>query len=79
MLVEDGGEGDFGDLFRGYMFDRLGLAKIVGEADYVRFHAREAMENLSAYTILQLLAQNRSASKRTAFLLGYGLTGLPVT
>jgi hypothetical protein len=59
----DYGEGeDFGHFFRGYMFDKLGLAKVVGEPDYVRFHAGEGMENLSAYTILQLLAQNASAS-----------------
>jgi hypothetical protein len=62
-VSSDYGEGeDFGKFFRRYMFDRLGLAKIVDEPDYVRFYAAEGMENLSAYTILQLLAQNPSAS-----------------
>ena len=58
----DYGEGeDFGQFFRQYMFDRLGLAKIVEEPDYVRFHVGAGVENLSAYTILGLLAQNPSA------------------
>jgi hypothetical protein len=64
----DYGEGeDFGKLFRRHLFDRLGLASIVGDPHYVQFHAAQAMENLSAYTILHLLARNPSAA------------GLPVT
>ena len=49
-----------GRFFRRCIFDRLGLAKIVDDPDYVRFQVGEAMENLSVYTILQLLAQNPS-------------------
>lgn len=61
-------EGDeFGEFFRRYLFDQLGLTNIVDDADYVRFDASYAMENLSAYTILLLLAQNPSG------------TNLPVT
>ena len=56
------GEGeDFGKFFRRHMFDRLGLEDIVDDPDYVRYHAGEGMEHLSAYTILQLLARNPSA------------------
>ena len=40
------------------MFDRLGFDKIVDDPDYARYHVGEAMKNLSAYTILQLLAGN---------------------
>jgi hypothetical protein len=53
----EGGE-DFGKFFRRYIFDRLGLDKIVADPDYARFNASEWMENLSAYTILLLLARN---------------------
>ena len=49
-----------GKFFRRCIFDRLGLAQIVDDPDYVRFSAGEGMDNLSAYTILQLLAQNPS-------------------
>ena len=52
------GDGDFGKFFPRYIFDRLGLAKIVDDPDYVWRHAGEGMDNLSAHTILQLLAQN---------------------
>ena len=59
----DNGEGeDFGQFFRGYLFERLKLTEIVDDPDYVRFNVGYGMENLSAYTILQLLAQNPSAS-----------------
>jgi hypothetical protein len=62
-LSPDHSEGDdFGEFFRNYMFDRLGLAKIVDEPNYARYHAGDCMDNLSAYTIIQLLAQNPSAS-----------------
>ena len=56
----DGGE-DFGEFFRRYIYDRVGLQRIVGDPHYVRFNIGTAMENLSAYTVLQLLAQNPSA------------------
>ena len=59
----DYGEGeDFGKFFRRHLFDRLGLESIVDDPHYVQFHAAEGMENLSAYTILHLLARNPSAA-----------------
>jgi hypothetical protein len=55
----DYGDGeDFGKFFRRHMFKRLGLGSIVEDPHYVQFHASEGMENLSAYTILHLLARN---------------------
>ena len=58
-ISADYGEGEgFGKFFRRYLFDRVGLEKIVDDPEYVRFHAGEGMENLSAYTILRLVAQN---------------------
>jgi len=53
----DGGE-DFGKFFRREIFPRLGLSKIVDDPRYVQFETAEGMENLSAYTILRLLAAN---------------------
>jgi hypothetical protein len=62
-VSSDDSEGDDpGDLFRRYIFEQLGLAEIVDDADYVRFHLRHAVENLSAYTVLLLLDQNPSAT-----------------
>ena len=55
-----GGE-DFGKFFRREIFPRIGLAEIVHDARYVQFDAAYAMENLSAYTILHLLAANPTA------------------
>ena len=58
-ISADYGDGeDFGEFFRRYLFDRLGLEKIVDDPEYVRFDAGSGMENLSAYTILRLVAQN---------------------
>ncbi|WP_050022002.1 MULTISPECIES: HEPN/Toprim-associated domain-containing protein [Chryseobacterium] len=55
----DYGEGEsFGKFFRRYIFDKLGLEKIIDDPDYGRFQIGEAMENLSAYSILHLLMQN---------------------
>lgn len=67
LSAEYGNGEDFGKFFQRYIFDRLGLENIVDDPHYVRYHAGEGMENLSAYTILQLLAQTPSAR------------GLPVT
>ena len=50
-----------GKFFRRYIFDRLGLERIADDPEYVKFHAGYAMDQLSAYTILQLLALNPSA------------------
>jgi hypothetical protein len=61
-ISADYGEGeDFGKFFRRYLYDKLGLAKIVGDEHYVKFNVGYGMENLSAYTVLQLLARNPSA------------------
>ena len=59
----DYGEGDedFGKFFRREIFPRLGLSKIVDDPHYVQFEAAQGMENLSAYTILRLLAANPAA------------------
>ncbi|MXW00546.1 MAG: hypothetical protein F4X59_02780 [Holophagales bacterium] len=67
-LSPDYGEGeDFGRFFRRYLFERIGLDKIVDDPARVEFMWGESMENLSAYAILQAVAQNPSA------------LGLPVT
>lgn len=56
----DGGE-DFGKLFRRELAPRLGIKERL-EADPVELaYVSEAMENLSAYTVLQLLARNPRA------------------
>ena len=52
---------DFGKFFRREMFGRLGRGSIAKHPDYVRYHASEGMENLSAYSILRLLALNTKA------------------
>lgn len=58
-ISADYGEGeDFRKFFRRYLFDQLELERIVEDPEYVRFDAGEGIENLSAYTILQLVAQN---------------------
>ena len=63
-ISADYGEGEsFGKFFRRYLFDRIGLEKIVDDPEYVRFDAGEGMENLSAYTILRLVAQNPLARR----------------
>jgi hypothetical protein len=56
----DGGE-DFGKFFRREIFPRIGLEAIVSDTKFAQFDAAYAMENLSAYTILHLLAANPSA------------------
>jgi hypothetical protein len=63
-ISADYGDGeDFGTMFRRYLFDELGLDMIVEDEHYVKFHVGEAMENLSAYTVLQLLARNPLAGQ----------------
>lgn len=52
---------DFGAFFRRELFGRLGLGDLAKDPLYVQMHAGEAMENLSAYTVLQLLAFNPTA------------------
>jgi len=58
---------DFGRFFRRQLFDRLKLQEIAANPKYARHDVGEAMENLSAYSVLQLLALNPKAR------------GLPVT
>ena len=61
-ISADYGEGEsIGKFFMRHLFNRLGLEGIVDDPEYVRSHAGEAMENLSAHTILRLLAQNPKA------------------
>ena len=60
-MSADYGEGEsegFGKFFQRYLFDRLGLEKVVDDPKYVRIAAGEVMENLNAYTILRLVAKN---------------------
>ena len=60
-MSADYGEGDsegFGKFFRRYLFDRLGLNRIVDNPEYVRYAAGESMESLSPYTILRLVSRN---------------------
>jgi hypothetical protein len=56
----EGGE-DFGKFFRREIFPRIGLKDIVNDTTFAQFDAAYAMENLSAYTILHLLAANPTA------------------
>jgi HEPN/Toprim N-terminal domain 1 len=55
----EGGE-DFGKFFRREIFPRLGLGSTVTDRG-TQFDAAYAMENLSAYSILHLLAENPTA------------------
>jgi HEPN/Toprim N-terminal domain 1 len=52
---------DFGKFFRRQIFDRLGLGAIAKDPNYARYDPSEGMENLSAYSILRLLALNPKA------------------
>jgi hypothetical protein len=52
---------DFEKFFRWKFFDRLRLASIPANPAYVQHQAAKAMENVSAYTVLRLLALNPKA------------------
>jgi hypothetical protein len=56
----EGGE-DFGKFFRREIFPRIALEGIVNDTRFAQFDAAYAMENLSTYTILHLLAANPTA------------------
>lgn len=56
----EGTEG-FGKFFRREIFPRLPLARIAAHPEHARDEAAEAMENLSAYIVLRLLADNPTA------------------
>ena len=61
-MSADYGEGQsFGKFFRRCIFDKIELATFVDDPDYVQSAAGECLEQLSACTILQLVAQNPSA------------------
>ena len=61
-MSADYGEGEsFGKFFRRHLFEKLGLEAIVDDPHYVQFNAGAVVEQLSAYTILQLVALNPSA------------------
>jgi len=57
----EGGE-DFGKFFWREVAERLGFSRSVEDETYVSRDAAEGMENLSAYTVLQLLARNPKAA-----------------
>ncbi len=59
----DYGEGgaDFGKFFRREIFPRLPFDVVAAHPNYIRYDAAQAMENLSAYTVLRLLSSNPSA------------------
>ncbi|WGJ14700.1 HEPN/Toprim-associated domain-containing protein [Methylocapsa sp. D3K7] len=52
---------DFGKFFRRQLCDRLGLDAIAKDPGYARYDCSEGMENLSAYSVLRLLALNPKA------------------
>lgn len=61
-ISADYGDGEsFGKFFRRYLFDRIGLERIVSNPEVVQACAGEAMENLSVYTILRLGSRNPKA------------------
>ena len=58
-ISADYGEGEpSAKFFRHFLFDKLGLERIVDDPEYVRVHAGESMESLSACAILRLVAKN---------------------
>lgn len=61
MSAEHESSVDFGRFFRRYLYNNLGLPSIVPDDDYARYNIGEGMENLSAYTVLQLVAPNPTA------------------
>lgn len=52
---------DFGEFFESEIATRLGLAEIFGKEGVSRYEIGQAMENLSAYSVLTLLAENPAA------------------
>ena len=63
-ISADYGDGEsFEKFFRRYLFDRIGLEQVVSNPRIVQARAGEAMENLSAYTILRLVSRNPKATE----------------
>lgn len=56
----EGGE-DFGKFFRREIFPRLDFSHFSGDVRHIQYRAAHGMENISAYTILQMLAHNPTA------------------
>ena len=61
VSADYGDEGRYARFFRYVLFDKLGLEDLVDDPQYVQGDAGEGMENLSAYTLLRLVAENPSA------------------
>ncbi len=61
ISIYDASDDNLGKFFRRYLFDALSLSKHASDPEYVKYNAGEALENLSAYCILQLLACNPAA------------------
>ena len=61
VSADYGDEGRYGRFFRYVLFYKLGLDNLVDDAEYVRNVTGEALENLSASTILRLVAANPAA------------------
>lgn len=62
LSIDYGEGGDaFGKFFRREVFPKLPFEEIAANPSHVRYDAAEAMENLSPYTILRLLADNPTA------------------
>lgn len=58
-ISTDYGEGDdFGKFFRREVFERLNLGSYATDPDHAKYEAGMAMENLSPYSVLRLLARN---------------------
>ena len=54
---------DFGKFWRRQIFPRFGF---FGDINHAQFNASEAMEKLSAYTVLQLLSLKRNTHYATS-------------
>ena len=55
------GSEDFGKFFRREIFPRLPFERLTAHPEHVRYDAAQAMENMSAYTVLRLLGDNPGA------------------
>lgn len=60
-LDYDSQDYDYGEFFRREIYPRLGFSKTEGDSDYDLFNGCFGIEQLSAYSILQLLSTNPQA------------------
>ena len=58
VSTDYGEDHDFGKFFRRQVYERLDLGSYVTDPHHAQFDAGMAMENLSAYSVLRLLARN---------------------